>query len=237
MKLDPRYKPELCVSDDEDRFNLTLPYFNAETKTISATNGHLLVVVPVEVEEGEKSRHVVQPELDRARFPVSLAAEDIVRDRGVFPDLTKVVPSFKPFSSGTATVGLNAESLLKISQAIGAEQSRVVLTFVPGCERDGGAILVTAGEWLKPGVAFGVLMPLRLSDPRPKLPREPSPAELAQLAEEESQAVAEAERAAQLLVLEARKKALLERAAMLEEEIGDLVGPAAPAPTGEVSDG
>lgn len=234
MKLDPRYKPELCVSDDEDRFNLTLPYFNAETKTISATNGHLLVVVPVEAGEGEKSRHVVQPELDRARFPVSLAAEDIVRDRGVFPDLTKVVPSFKPFSSGTATVGLNAESLLKISQAIGAEHSRVVLTFVPGCEREDGGILVTAGEWLQPGDAFGVLMPLRLSDPRPKPPRALTPAEEAHRVEEESKAVAEAERAAQLLVLEARKKALLERAARVEEEIEELT---APAPAGEVADG
>lgn len=235
MKLDPKYKPELCVSDDEERFNLTLPYLDAKAKTIAATNGHLLVVVPVELDEGEKSRHVVQPELDRARYPVSPAAEDIARDRGVFPDVIKVVPPFKPFSAGTVTVGFSAEYLFRLSQALGTEQSRVVLTFVPGCcERDEGAILVTAGEWLQPGDAFGVLMPLRLSDPRPRPPRPMTPGEEAQLAEEESKAVAEAERAAQLLVLEARKKALLERAARVEEEIEELT---APPPEGEVARG
>ncbi len=235
MKLDPEYKPELCVSTESDRWNLSAPYYDKDSGMVVATNGHHMVVVPAEVEEGDVAQHLPAEDLARARQPDMPPPEEPDRDRGRFPDWKAVKPEFEPFSPGTVTFGLNAAYLLEISRAMGAYRDQVVLTV--HAQDQLRPIFVTRSEHFGPRHPFGILMPCRLSDPRPKPPRELTPSELAQQAEEESKAVAEAQRAAELLVLEARKKALLDRAAQLEDEIEELARPAAPALAGEVADG
>lgn len=64
MKLHSKYRPELVVSRDETRYSLTSPYLDAEKKMIFATDGHSLVGVPVEVEDGER----VLPDGEKGRY-------------------------------------------------------------------------------------------------------------------------------------------------------------------------
>jgi len=225
VKLDPRYKPELVTSKDSTRYNLSAPWFDAEAQRVVATDGHRLVVLPVEEPSGP-SRHLTGRELDVLRNDGVEPGDD--DQRGQFPGWKALAVDVVPGGPGTITFGFNARYLLEIAEAIGQDDERetqVYLTVKVGSQgvNRGAPILVRPARKADMlSGAYGLLMPIRLSD------------EAEKASAEESKAVAEAERAAQLLVLEARKKALLERAARVEEEIASMTEP---APAGEVSGG
>ena len=67
MKIHKSLRPELAVSKDQSRYVLTEPWLDAENKVIVATDGRHMVVVPVEIEEGDTSGHVSAEALAGAR--------------------------------------------------------------------------------------------------------------------------------------------------------------------------
>jgi hypothetical protein len=113
MKMDPKFKPQLCTADPKDRLDLSAPWLDAKARRVVATDGHMLISIPVEVEESEESRYV-------GEMPAPL---------GRFVKWRKALPRVKPREKGTATIGLSAIYLHAIAKALGAEDGRVVLTF------------------------------------------------------------------------------------------------------------
>lgn len=80
MKIHSKYRPELVVSKDETRYNLTNPYLDAEKKMIFAMDGHSLVGVPVETEEGEQ----VLPEGENGRYISAHALQVTHKEKHLF---------------------------------------------------------------------------------------------------------------------------------------------------------
>jgi hypothetical protein len=173
VKIDTRYRPELVVSKDETRYNLTEPYLDAPAKRVVATDGHRLVVLPVEVDEGEGSRYVDRDLLRVARRWLGGVVggptwpEDPSLASAKFPDWKAVVPK-KPGEPGTVTIGLDLRLLEGILKALGPGKdvwgdpsAKVALTVDPSDPKS--AIFVKlAREFDVPDAAFGVLMPIVL---------------------------------------------------------------------------
>lgn len=140
MKIDPKFRPELCVSTDETRYQIMDPYLDTKAKRLVATDGHMLVAVPVEVSEDESSGYV-------SRFLLRLARRWFRRERPAgerveivdgnvpggpsyptdhargsgFPDWRAAVPKRTRGTPGTVTIGLDAVYLKEIALALGGE--------------------------------------------------------------------------------------------------------------------
>jgi hypothetical protein len=166
MKLDPRYHPEECVSGEDDRYNLSTPFVDVEAQKIIATDGHLLIALPIEVESGEPSRHVGRLELDRARgVPPPPPPEPDAPEPGTpFPSWREVLPAFKHGDEGTIAVALDAEKLLRLARALGADRTQVVLTFKPGPNRHATLNAIRVSKLFADFGELACLMPCRISE-------------------------------------------------------------------------
>ncbi len=216
MKLSPIYRPELCASADPNRRNISMPYLDVERGKVVATSGHHLVVVPAIVELGDKATHLLPVDLDLARHGPKAEVEQHDRNAGVFPDWTMLIPKSKPFGPGLISIGLNAEYLLQIARALGTNHTQVVITFDPAPEQAMDPLLVTAHETTDPTTdAFGILMPLRLTDPS-----EHAKEDARRQVSRDLDAIEEsAEQASRRAYLEAKHRAALEVAASAEVEL------------------
>ena len=68
MKLHSRFKPELCAADAESGRELVYdPNLDVSRKALIATDGHCLVSVPVELDDGDASGIIPRKALDMAR--------------------------------------------------------------------------------------------------------------------------------------------------------------------------
>ncbi len=186
MKINKRFKPELCVSKDPERFQLHDPYLDVKEGRLFATDGAMLVSLPVETDVDERSRYIAAPLCKVARqLGDKLALAEIVGDEirpsGVlwpledmgkkFPPVTEVIPKFRPGDPGTITIGIDARRLRKLADAIGAE-GQVWITKELDPSATNGPVLVTLEGDVD---EFAVLMPLRpiVSDvgPNQKCPK------------------------------------------------------------------
>ena len=227
MKLDPRFKPELVTSKDSTRYNLSAPWFDADAQRVVATDGHRLVVLPVEEPSGD-SRHLTDRELAVLRNDGMEPGDD--HQRGKFPGWKEVAKDVVPGGPGTITFGFNARYLLEIAEAIGQDdehETQVYLTVKIGPKgvNRGAPILVRPARDadLLSG-AYGLLMPIRLSDKAEKVSAE-------ELEREEAE-VSAARRVARAAELEARRTAALKEAERATAELMELAEPA-----GEVARG
>lgn len=154
MKINKRFKPELCASKDKARHNITEPWLDTKRGKIVATDGHMMVAVPVEIEKGDEPGYIGSA-LRRLREKKNTAL-------GTFPDWEKAVPNIKPGSPGTMSIGLNAAYLLAIAKAIDAKEHGVVLTFrVDGQQASLDPVSVRACSGHDDGV-LAALMPMRI---------------------------------------------------------------------------
>lgn len=158
MKIDPRYKPELCASKDESRFNIMSPWLDPEAKAVLATDGIKLVVCPAEEVDGE-ARSVGVAQLALARHPDCAPMGPMT-----FPKWREVVPTWKEGDPGTVTIGLNAAFLRDIARALGARRNMVRITVSLEAMERQEVILVRALDASEDGDgAYGLLMPCRLA--------------------------------------------------------------------------
>ena len=162
MKLDPKYRPELCVSDDETRYNLGAPYLDTEERMIVATDGHRLVCVPVQVEDGDTSSHLEPATLAVARGEAEAADPPV---RGKFPDWREIRRMMEPsFANveGVISICLNAEYLASMAKAMGTELVTIrIQTAGEKAHAEPYVVLpYYPGHGPKRDPAYGFLMPL-----------------------------------------------------------------------------
>lgn len=158
MKMDPRFRPELCASQDDSRYSLLTPWLDPVKKRVVATNGHMLVAVPVEDVPGHGREEPVGP----LQLAMARKGEDFPHVVGAhvkYPAYEQVVPTFRPGSPGTVTIGLSAEYLRKIAEALGADKGQVLVTV--SVERPFDPLLVTDAWNGRDLGAYGLLMPVR----------------------------------------------------------------------------
>lgn len=144
--------------------------------TLVVTDGHRLVVVPVELDEHDAEGFVSREAFDAAvkadkgRAAVSLEANGSLKLRngatfprpegGEFPRWRAVMPRYKRGDEGTTTIAFNARQLAEIAAVLSPETDHVVLTVKPNDK--GEYVLPFLVKGAGPGV--GVLMPITIDD-------------------------------------------------------------------------
>jgi DNA polymerase III sliding clamp (beta) subunit (PCNA family) len=147
MRFDPKYKPELCSSPDETRPHLTDVEFSVEDRCMVATDGHRLIRVPCQPEDGDTSGIITEAALKAARKAAPKRSTEAQlgvngcyafpggtierQPRGEqFPPWKRVIPANNEVGAeGTVTIALNARYLHEIANALGSKHGNVMLTF------------------------------------------------------------------------------------------------------------
>jgi DNA polymerase III sliding clamp (beta) subunit (PCNA family) len=173
MKLDIKYKPELCVSKDFTRPQLANCHLAVEDNRIVATNGHIIISLPCEASGDDVTGPISSEALVAARKLAKKAKEDslgidangkyVLSDGSTvprteapdFPPYKQVIPSYE--EEETVTFGINAELLATLQKAIGADYVKVTVKLPRKREKMLDPILVSDGD----GQATGVCMPCR----------------------------------------------------------------------------
>ena len=168
----PNQKVELCASKDATRLHLSGVHLNVETKRLVATDGERLVIVPCEVSDGDVSGLLPVAALVEARKQdgqISANGAAVLSNGATFerPDAT-----FPPYESilsperGQAfTFGLNAQHLLDIAKALGADKGdygkrrRPMITLT--IDTNDALAPIHVGNHRDPE-SIGVLMPCRV---------------------------------------------------------------------------
>lgn len=175
MLYDKRYRPEVCASSDEAREVLANVHFDAQKRCMVATDGHVLVKVPVDcVDDHDTTGPIPVAALKAAnkhggkREPLAtmhangsvMLASGVTMPRPediVFPDWERVIPT--DFGQQSVTFTINADLLARIQKALGSNG----VTLTVRVDGDGMApILVKPNDAIsKADGALGVLMPMR----------------------------------------------------------------------------
>lgn len=183
MKL-PDTKLDLCAAKDDCRTYLNGVYLDVDNKRAIATNGHMLAVVPADVDYDEQSGLIDTAIMQQARKRANVKAaggavavhcngaftlvtgasyprDDAYQESVQYPDIDKVVPERRD----TCDIAINADYLAAVQAAIvsySAKHQGVKLYF--GRTPD-GAIDPNASIRIEPvgddSGAHGVVMPMR----------------------------------------------------------------------------
>jgi DNA polymerase III sliding clamp (beta) subunit (PCNA family) len=146
MLMDRNLKPELCASRDETREHLTVLHLNVERRELAATDGHRMVVVPIEPEQGDVTGPITVAALAAARKHDPKNAHVRVfangkletgwngngptfkRPQGLkFPPYTKFLEP--PAAEYHFTLGINARYLTQAAAALGTEDITLTVYF------------------------------------------------------------------------------------------------------------
>ena len=175
MKFDRDYRPwRAAIRPGNERPHMEHVYLDAENGRLMATDGHMAVIIPCVVEEGDRSGFIPREALLYARrkdpgdetVKIDCRDEDVVRIGKTcferpradqpFPPVPGIVPKFK----APIRINLDARLLRRLSRVIGATDWVGNVTLTVEAEDNGSnAFLVEAYERL--GGAQGILMPLR----------------------------------------------------------------------------
>jgi len=188
VKINSKYKLDTIASKDTTREHFCDPYLDAEAEKLVATDGHRLIVVPVEL-EADTSGFIARDVLAEGRklakkarlAEVVLEGKQKLSNGAVFPTNQErhfppwraAVPDFQPGDKGTLTVGLDVRYLKELADALGCKDGAVVITIrLPPKGADAlDPILVqalaprektTLTDYRDPD-AFAVLMPMRVT--------------------------------------------------------------------------
>lgn len=180
MLIDRKFKPELVASTDITRVNLVHPWLDKDSKTVSASNGFALVVVPVSEVDRDTGGAITVDALKAARKATSKAhSEAAIEANGALctldgtkyprpvikaPPVSALLSAApRPNGEGTITLSFDAELLVKIAEAIGAGKATkiVQLTAYVGKDKDREPLTVTIGGRCGYREPIGLLMPSR----------------------------------------------------------------------------
>lgn len=191
MKFRKSFKPELFTYKDGDRPHLEHLHLDVEGKRLVATDGHRMVVVPVEIEPGDKSgpiptrvlaaaRHHELKQCETARvgakrlhaLGTGMDAKGPVFERPVlaepgYPPYAKVVSDSLQPTGKTVTFGVNPQYLLDCAKALGCQHVQVTVT-LPTAETKGKVMwalkVMATGEDETKGVCFVMPVLVRKKD-------------------------------------------------------------------------
>ena len=175
----PDSKIENATSkNDVARPYLRHVYLDTAEQHLIATDGHILASIPVQTDPGDTAGFITVDAIKAARKAKTvirandtLAVENgptfprpTAENEGDFPDYKKVIPEPSPFDF---TIGIDAELLLRLAQAICANPKKPIvrLRFRNAKDENGGyGIAQNLGirvETFDPD-RFGVIMPCRV---------------------------------------------------------------------------
>ena len=182
MKIETKYKIEEAASDDPKRYAINgvhVANVDGSAKAV-ATNGRILAMVPVEIEEGDKVDVNVKREAFTAARKVGKALKnpaalielngratvkepggdrsfDYIEDR--FPNFLQVLPKA---AEKTVKITLDIKLLTKLWKALGGEAMKTDgITLTIGCDKDGADIYRPVEVKTLGGVGYGIIMQMR----------------------------------------------------------------------------
>ena len=177
MKIDMKYAPELCASDDTTRQQLCQAYLDATDRNAAkmvTTDGHMMAVIPVEsLDHEDVTGNIPLDALVEAKRASKAAKKDGVylsangavklddgrtfpRGEMQFPSWRDVVPGMEgSFEQDEikATVGINPRLLLDAIKASGCGKREGVTLEIRGPL---SPVVVRCGE------AYAVVMPMQV---------------------------------------------------------------------------
>jgi hypothetical protein len=188
VKFEPQFFIEECVSRDETRPHLVSAHLDKAKARLVATDGHMLVAIPVKVEAGDVDGPVPKEALrearshaNRTRYSRKKGDDGLPRirvgkrllDTGgaiyrrpppcTFPPWELVIPTVEPGEPGTVTIGFNPHLFVAVAKAIGEGTRRpfVQVTFkLPNAGQEAlEPFVIRAGNGS--GEAIAVVMPAR----------------------------------------------------------------------------
>jgi hypothetical protein len=153
MKMHKAFKPETIATRDQTRDSLTAPHLDGDY--LRATDGKMMVYVPVEREKGDVDGHVPvsafkparqavrkrRREMENYELTVALPLQSaVVRDYREGTALVVKRPHHLQFpkrentdgffsQDDTLDVGINAALLLQVVKALGSDRGQCVLRF------------------------------------------------------------------------------------------------------------
>lgn len=153
MLIDRKYEVVKVPPKQPGRYAMQHLHLNVERKTLTATDGRVLAIVPVQLDEHDATGLVPVDAL-KAAFktpPANLRKQDqarveangcvvahieggkleSVRPGGDFPRYEAVIDRDLFGASDTLKIGLNANLLFALAQALGAEDGAVTLYVKP----------------------------------------------------------------------------------------------------------
>lgn len=192
MRIDALFKPETITNDEHHR--LADPYLDAKAKRLVATDGHAMLVVPVEVADGEQSRWIDGRALAAARAwagpdaTVELTGDEaafgVVREcaqdrKRPFPEWAEALGPLREGDPGTVTFGIDVDKLVAIVDALGGRkrERRAIVTMTLRPDGQTRPFLIRRYALAPKVGAFGALMPVAFDDARRgiALPEESKP--------------------------------------------------------------
>jgi len=191
MKFDSRWFPELAVASKYSaRPQLEHAYLDTGRKRLAATNGHIMVLVPCEIEDGDTDGSVSVAAIEWARERLRdkgvgqdiqiacgerLVCDGASFDRpkeevGAYPPVDQAMPDQRPGAPGSVTFAVDANYIKRLANALGHGRddedrvSMVKLTVkLPAAGEPMIAPLFVMSNDDDPGDAVGVLMPCRVT--------------------------------------------------------------------------
>ena len=177
MRLDKAQRIELAVSTDDGREFIASAYLDTERRELAATNGHVLVVLPVTLDDGDTTGRVSVEALKAARklatrgAPVEVQANGALQltngasyprpdTCGEFPNYREVMPDYS--ARKTVTFGVNASYLWQVAQAIGCTKGDANVMITIPVPSDDGDMLDPIKVERTGDDSVGVVMPCRL---------------------------------------------------------------------------
>lgn len=172
MRILKHFRPEKAIDKDVGRPELLNAHLDVERGVIEATDRHIVVRIPVEVEEGDVSGPVTADALTSSRrgterviCEVDALVTDVAsyrrpRPLSPFPDLTALIPEDEQV---VWSVGVNAALLFRLATAMGADEVVLEFTGVGDVEDKLRPVRVTPLGKKSQG-ALGLLMPVRTGE-------------------------------------------------------------------------
>lgn len=190
MQVHSRYEIDRAASvDDEEHPEMECVKLDAKAKTLRASNGKILAIVPIErLEKTEHSALIAakvfrfarseQTERDNDMLDIEIGKHDVkvgggvqIRLPGQQEELSGIgdaVPKYRPGSKSTHTVALDVALLSQLAAAIGAKDGKtkiVRLTMPTGDATQAIVVQTEHGD-----AAIGVLMPVAMAASVPDKP-------------------------------------------------------------------
>ncbi len=146
MKLDKKYKIEKVVGDDWTRDKIRCPFISKvdEKDVLIATNGKVMAVVPVELDNGETGKVSVDEIVAQRKGIVAV----FPRPEGeLLENPTRVIP---PKDEKVLSVCLDIKMLKDLADALGTNTLRLQITGPLDAVR------------VENGMSYGAIMPVRM---------------------------------------------------------------------------
>lgn len=182
IKLSKHLRPEAVAAKEGSRYAINTAWYDAETRTVNATDGRVAVQIAVDADPGEETgilpadalkafrkvaKGVDMLEIDQSNGEVRCLGQTHARDRADdhrFPKVADVMPKREKAwtrKDGVAplytVIGVNVKMLAALGKAMGTDTVRLQITDENSPIR---VDVIDLGDRKATGEAWGAIMPI-----------------------------------------------------------------------------